>query len=292
MPGDVMENDEIGRGSGSGSSGSSSSARGGGEGSGGGGGGGGSGGDIAGSESSGGVSRSNWKISSSLVSDEVTQSSLLRDEHARMWRKSFIQCDGFGAILHLLLCNNINGRSSSSSSSEEEEEEERLDSNTPHRPTIVERTGLSLALRLSKFFLVGMLRQRGIEVKDDRQSPLSTVNGDSHNSSSSSDDDTDDDDSTVVADDDTDEEREEKEGKEGKKSGESKRGGAKKKKREGKEGKDGEEDGNVRQQRPSAVSIGSDHERTSVGSAPASPATSVTSSPTTMTRPPLLRSFR
>jgi hypothetical protein len=269
MPGDVMENEEIGRGSSGGSSGSSRD-RGSGAGSGGGGGG---GDDIAGSESSGGVS------------DEVTQTSLLRDEHARMWRKSFIQCDGFGAILHLLLCNNINGRSSGGGGGEEEEED-RLASSTSQRPTIVERTGLSLALRLSKFFLVGMLRQRGIEVKDDRQSPLSTVNGDSHDTSPSSDD-TDTDDSTVVADDDTDDEHEEMEGKKG---GESKRGRAKTKKREGKDG--GGEEGNVRQQRPSAVSIGSDHERTSVGSAPASPATSVTSSPTTMTRPPLLRSFR
>ena len=37
---------------------------------------------------------------------------------------------------------------------------------------IVLRTGISLALRLSKFFLVGMLHQKGIDVNDDRYSLL------------------------------------------------------------------------------------------------------------------------
>ena len=89
------------------------------------------------------------------LNDGYNGSSSNLQDRARIWRKNFLQCDGFQSILNFLLHHT--------------KKEMKGDKGGMG---IVLRTGISLALRLSKFFLVGMLHQKGIDVNDDRYSLL------------------------------------------------------------------------------------------------------------------------
>ncbi len=71
-----------------------------------------------------------------------------REATAASWRKVFLQCSGFDYIINFLMCHEGG------------------------EVAVVSRVGLALSVRLSKFFLLGMLSSRGITVTDDRRSPL------------------------------------------------------------------------------------------------------------------------
>eukprot|EP00946_MAST-07B_sp_MAST-7B-sp1_P001451 g1451.t1 len=68
---------------------------------------------------------------------------------AAIWRKNFLQSSGFSFIIDFLM------------------------KHSGGEKNIVSRTGLSLVIRLSQFFLLGMLSAKGIRVTDDRESHLS-----------------------------------------------------------------------------------------------------------------------
>ena len=102
--------------------------------------------------------------------DEEFRLSKQKSETAALWRKLFLQCSGFDSVLNFLLSHDCSSSSNSSNNASSSKSDETI-----------KRTGLSLALRLSKFFLVGMLNQRGIEVNDDRKTPLPPINAKNKN---------------------------------------------------------------------------------------------------------------
>ena len=86
---------------------------------------------------------------------------------AMTWRKNFLQSSGFHCIIDFLM-QHAGGETN-----------------------VVSRAGLSLVIRLSQFFLLGMLSAKGINITDDRQSPL--LNGNNIEDMDDEDDDKDDD---------------------------------------------------------------------------------------------------